>query len=301
MLKRHILPIISVLGVLLWVGVMPITAQEPAGNTTYTVQQGDNLYRIALNFGFTVDELARLNNIVDSGHIYAGQVLIIPAAIGGGAESVELPPIQSETAPIETPVEAPPIETAPVAEAPTPAQTHIVQANEGLMGIAKLYGMTWTALAAQNNITNPNLIYPGQVLNVSGATLTPPADYGQPPVSSEGKMILVELSLQRISAYQDGALVRQVTVSTGLPATPTVQGDYSVYSKLPEQTMYGPGYYLPGVPWVMYFYQGYAIHGTYWHSNFGQPMSHGCVNLTPEEALWFYEFAPIGTHVRVIP
>ena len=43
--------------------------------------------------------------------------------------------------------------------------------------------------------------------------------------------------------------------------------------------MSGPGYYLPGVPYVMYFYQGYGLHGTYWHDNFGQPMSHGCVNL----------------------
>ena len=41
----------------------------------------------------------------------------------------------------------------------------------------------------------------------------------------------------------------------------------------------GYDYYLPNVPYVMYFYQGYALHGTYWHSNFGRPMSHGCVNL----------------------
>ena len=56
-------------------------------------------------------------------------------------------------------------------------------------------------------------------------------------------------------------------------------------------------YYLPGVPWVMYFFQGYAIHGTYWHHNFGKPMSHGCVNLTIEDAKWFYNWAEIGTTV----
>jgi lipoprotein-anchoring transpeptidase ErfK/SrfK len=49
----------------------------------------------------------------------------------------------------------------------------------------------------------------------------------------------------------------------------------------------------------MYFYQGYALHGTYWHSNFGQPMSHGCVNMRTPDAEWLYQFAPVGTAVRV--
>jgi lipoprotein-anchoring transpeptidase ErfK/SrfK len=53
------------------------------------------------------------------------------------------------------------------------------------------------------------------------------------------------------------------------------------------------------VPYSMYFYQGYALHGTYWHSNFGQPMSHGCVNLRTADAEWLYQFAPVGTAVRV--
>jgi lipoprotein-anchoring transpeptidase ErfK/SrfK len=63
--------------------------------------------------------------------------------------------------------------------------------------------------------------------------------------------------------------------------------------------MVGPGYDLPGVPWVMYFYSGYAIHGAYWHNNFGAPMSHGCVNMTPGEAQILYNWAPIGTEVYV--
>ena len=60
----------------------------------------------------------------------------------------------------------------------------------------------------------------------------------------------------------------------------------------------GVDYYdLPNVPYSMFFYQGYAIHGTYWHTNFGHPMSHGCVNLPTAEAKWFYEWAPVGTPV----
>jgi lipoprotein-anchoring transpeptidase ErfK/SrfK len=63
--------------------------------------------------------------------------------------------------------------------------------------------------------------------------------------------------------------------------------------------MSGPGYYLPGVESVAYFYQGYALHGAYWHNNFGHPMSHGCVNMRNEDAKWFYDFVSIGTPVHV--
>jgi len=63
--------------------------------------------------------------------------------------------------------------------------------------------------------------------------------------------------------------------------------------------MTGPGYDLANVPWTMFFYAGYAIHGTYWHNNFGHPMSHGCVNMTTTEAKWLYEWAPKGTLVVV--
>jgi lipoprotein-anchoring transpeptidase ErfK/SrfK len=50
----------------------------------------------------------------------------------------------------------------------------------------------------------------------------------------------------------------------------------------------------------MYFYQGYAIHGTYWHNAFGRQMSHGCVNLPVDESQWFFNFASVGTPVRVV-
>jgi lipoprotein-anchoring transpeptidase ErfK/SrfK len=61
--------------------------------------------------------------------------------------------------------------------------------------------------------------------------------------------------------------------------------------------MSGPGYYLPNVPYVMYFYRGYGLHGTYWHHNIGTPMSHGCVNLPTAEAGWLFNWASVGTKV----
>jgi lipoprotein-anchoring transpeptidase ErfK/SrfK len=122
---------------------------------------------------------------------------------------------------------------------------------------------------------------------------------GPSPEDSNGKFIKVVLHEQRVYIYQNGKLIRKVLVSTGLPGTPTVTGDYKIYVKYTAQLMTGPDYYLPGVPWVMYFYEGYSFHGTYWHHNWGHPMSHGCVNMPTEEAAWLYTWAEVGTHVRI--
>ncbi len=123
----------------------------------------------------------------------------------------------------------------------------------------------------------------------------------KPPRSVEGdeRWIDVDLSEQRVYAYQGDQLVNSFLVSTGLWNTPTVQGRYRIYVKYRAQTMSGPGYYLPNVPFVMYFYKDYSFHGTYWHNNFGSPMSHGCVNMRTNEAKWLYNWASLGTLVNV--
>jgi lipoprotein-anchoring transpeptidase ErfK/SrfK len=138
------------------------------------------------------------------------------------------------------------------------------------------------------------------------ATPEPPALPADAPVSvinptgsSGERWIDVDLSHQQLVAYEGDTPVYWVTVSTGLPGTPTVTGQYRIYVKYPAQTMSGPGYYLPDVPYVMYFYLGYGIHGTYWHNNFGQPMSHGCVNTPTPDAQWLYDWAEVGTLVNV--
>jgi lipoprotein-anchoring transpeptidase ErfK/SrfK len=74
-------------------------------------------------------------------------------------------------------------------------------------------------------------------------------------------------------------------------------GTFTIYAKYELAPMSGPGYYLPNVPYIMYFYRGYGLHGTYWHSNFGQPMSHGCVNLATPDAQWLFNWADVGATV----
>jgi lipoprotein-anchoring transpeptidase ErfK/SrfK len=110
------------------------------------------------------------------------------------------------------------------------------------------------------------------------------------PTTAE-KWIDVDLSEQRVVAYQGTRPVRAFIVSTGLPRTPTVQGEFRIRMKVRAQTMSGPGYYLPNVEWVQYFYDEYSFHGTYWHNKFGQPMSHGCVNMTNDDARWLFDWA----------
>lgn len=143
-------------------------------------------------------------------------------------------------------------------------------------------------------------------------TRTPKPTATQPPSINTGSQanppdfaatgefwIEVDLSSQTLIAHRGDKELKRFTVSTGTWATPTVTGNYQVYVKLTSTTMSGPGYYLPGVPFTMYFYGGYGIHGTYWHDNFGTPMSHGCVNMRTDEAGWVFERSSVGTWVIV--
>ena len=129
-----------------------------------------------------------------------------------------------------------------------------------------------------------------------------PPNIARPSLVGENEnWILVDLSQQRTYAYTGDTLMNTFVVSTGTWQTPTVTGTFRIYVKYRFTTMTGPGYNLPNVPYTMYFYKGYGLHGTYWHNNFGVPMSHGCVNLRTDEAAWLYSFAAVGTVVHVIP
>lgn len=112
----------------------------------------------------------------------------------------------------------------------------------------------------------------------------------QPAYPGE-KWIEVNVSTQRVTAWEGDKAVMSFIVSTGLPNTPTVLGKFRVYQKLTATRMSGVGYDLPNVPHTMYFHQGYALHGAYWHENFGEPMSHGCVNLSLPDAETLFNWA----------
>lgn len=263
-----------------------LTPRAAAASPNFVVVRwGDSLAAIAARNGTTVEALMRANAIPNANIVYAGQKLVIPG---------------NSFAP------------APANPAPT-GSVYTVVGGDTLGTIAARFGTTVNALMQANGLMNQNFIFTGQRLNVPGRTAsaapTQPAPAPaplpltgtspQPPTA--GKWIDVNISKQTITAYQGSAPLKSVLVSTGTAWHPTPAGRFAVYTKIKSQTMSGgygaDSYYLPGVPWVMYFTGAYAIHGTYWHRNFGQPMSHGCVNLSIDDAKWFFDWAEIGTPV----
>ena len=126
-----------------------------------------------------------------------------------------------------------------------------------------------------------------------------PLPVNAPDVNRHERWVDVDLTQQRVYAYEGSTLIQSFIASTGTWQHPTVTGQYTIYVKYESAPMSGPDYYLPGVPYIMYFYKGYALHGTYWHDNFGTPMSHGCVNLRTPDAEWLFYWASIGTVVNI--
>jgi lipoprotein-anchoring transpeptidase ErfK/SrfK len=113
--------------------------------------------------------------------------------------------------------------------------------------------------------------------------------------AGEEKWIDVSLSQQRLRAYEGNKVVMEFPISSGL-WHPTPTGTFNIWYKTRYQTMVGGSkdlgtyYNLPNVPNNMFFYQGFAIHGAYWHNNFGHPMSHGCVNAPLDQAAKLFEW-----------
>jgi lipoprotein-anchoring transpeptidase ErfK/SrfK len=131
----------------------------------------------------------------------------------------------------------------------------------------------------------------------------------QAQIITSEKLITVDRRAQILRAWDGGQIKHETKVSTGMYLTPTVRGSFKIQRKVPMQDMRGPSpykqyypsgkYLVKNVPHVMYFYQAYAIHGAYWHNNFGRPASHGCVNVPLASAEWLYNWADVGTRVEV--
>ncbi|MGD2058367.1 MAG: L,D-transpeptidase [Anaerolineales bacterium] len=136
------------------------------------------------------------------------------------------------------------------------------------------------------------------------AKVTP--DPSPPPGVEDNRWISINLYEQTLAVYEDGEMVFATLVSTGLNGWWTQPGVFQVYEKLEADPMQGAFtadrsdyYYLEDVPWILYFDKARALHGAYWHNGYGYPRSHGCVNLSPADAHWLYNWADVGTYVYV--
>jgi LysM repeat protein len=253
----------------------PSAAPVSTSGSTYVVRPGDTLGSIAARHRLTVSQLARANGLYTNSWVYSGQRLTIPSA--------------SASSP------------SPSTSRPTTSSgsgTYVVRPGDTLVGIAARLGVSVSRLAAANGLRTSSWVYTGQRLSVPSGGSAPSTGTSAPATgSATGKWIDINLSTQTLVAYQGGTPVFRARVSTGTWQHPTVVGTFRVYVKYVSTRMRGAGYDLPNVPYTMYFYHGYGMHGTYWHNNFGTPMSHGCVNLSTPDARWLFNWAPVGTKV----
>lgn len=246
----------------------------PNGDGYHIVRRGDTLSQIAKDNGLELAELLRFNGLTNSNFIWVGQKLRVTARV----------------APVKSDKEA----------EPKLAIIHLFKAGDSLETLATENSTTVEAILRANGLPHEKFVWVGQRLRIQpGIKPTSPTP-DQTAAPADGyRWIEVNLSEQTLTAWQGDVAIMHTYISSGLSATPTVTGRFKIGTKYSSQRMSGPGYDLPGVPWVMYFYQGYAIHGAYWHNNFGSPMSHGCVNMSPGESQMLYSWAPAGTEVYV--
>ena len=168
-------------------------------------------------------------------------------------------------------------------------------------------GRQWYQITSELSKTEKYMV-PSEHLRMIAQSEYAPISTHIPP---EQKRIEISLKEQLVRAFEGEEEVFAATISSGLPSyllteddlpTETPEGRFNIYSKMPSKHMGsvagGPeveengGFTLPGVPWTCFFKSpgGYALHGTYWHNNFGLQMSHGCVNMNNEDAKWLFRW-----------
>ena len=147
------------------------------------------------------------------------------------------------------------------------------------------------------------LASPGLVLAAGQAELDRPMPLARPtPVlvaEALSRTIEVDLSEQRLTAWEGSTPVRILVVSTGDYEHPTIRGQFKIKQKYEKIDLIGRDYYYHDVPYVMMFSRPFYIHAAPWRGKFGVPQSRGCVTLSTGDAEWLYDWAPLGTAVVI--
>jgi hypothetical protein len=149
------------------------------------------------------------------------------------------------------------------------------------------------------------MIRPGEWIEKRNIGLVRPR-LSAPPGVDASRWLDVNLYEQTIAVYENNLLVFATVISSGIEPFWTRPGLFQITQKLDNTPMSGSFeadrsdyYYLEDVPWTMYFDEARALHGAYWHTGYGYPRSHGCVNLSPGDAQWLYRWAQVGDWVYV--
>ncbi len=308
---------------------------QAQGETVHVVQSGENLFRLALRYGTTVQALVEANALGSADSIYAGQRLVVPRT--------------------ESP-------STTVGPAMTTGGTYVVQRGDTLSGIAFRYGISIWELMSVNGLYGPHLIYTDQTLVIPGAGGTIPASAletsesyfvragdtltqiatrfnttafalaqsngladpsrirvgqvlrvprtvsGSPSSSGGPKRILISLSEQHLYAFEGDELVYSFLCSSGRAPYYTRAGDFQVQSKIPNA--YGGAWDIWMPHWLGIYWAGGTENGihalpimqngqTLWAGYLGSPVSYGCIVLSTAEAELLFGWAEIGTPVSI--
>lgn len=179
--------------------------------------------------------------------------------------------------------------------------------GEPLILMGRLSDNTWLYVKTSDsqegwiNTTSVNLASINLAYDYYPIQTSPPTETSTPVVllGINDRWIDIDLSEQMLYAYDGTDLVASFLVSTGIDLYPTEPGQFHIDVKWRFSDMRGDDYFLPNVPYSMYYYGDFSIHGTYWHHSFGTPMSHGCVNMDTSDAEWLYNWASVGTLVNI--
>jgi LysM repeat protein len=324
-----------VLALLMLAGAVRARAVQAQDQLVHVVQSGENLFRLALRYGTTVQAIVEANGLANADSVHLGQHLIIP---GSGSTSANVGP------------------------AMTTGGTYVVQRGDTLSGIAFRYGLSIWELMYANGLHGPHLIYADQALVIPGAggevpdpiletseayvvrpgdTLTqiaarfnttafalaqsngladasrlrvgqvlrvPRAVSGLPGPSGGPKRILVSLSEQHLYAFEGDELVHSFLCSSGRAPYYTRKGDFVVQSKIPNA--YGGAWDIWMPHWLGIYWAGGTENGihalpimqngqTLWAGYLGSPVSYGCIVLGTAEAELLFNWAEIGTAVSI--
>jgi lipoprotein-anchoring transpeptidase ErfK/SrfK len=242
---------------------------------------------------------AGLNGILDTVGFYIGEERTVPVDRAVAASWLTVGAVDgaftvtADPAAIQATVDG-----LPAAVNRDPINATVIADSTGAVLREQTAGVTGRAIESTDGIANQfaAMLGDGQAAFPLTVTETPFT------TTTLVRRIEANLSTQRVNLYENDQLVQSWASSSGLPGSATQPGNFRIGWKTPMQNMGcfpGAPYCTENVPWVAYFNGDQAFHGAYWHNNFGNPMSHGCVNLPVSAAKFLYDWAPKGTQVSV--
>ncbi len=270
------------------------------GTPAATVQAGVVPVEAPVSTEAAEAAVAKLNGILDNAGFYVGEERTVPVDRAVAASWLSVEPdsaggfaIEADSAAISSAVDA----MAGTINRDAVNASAIVDSG-GEVIHEQVAGQTGRSIGDTSGIADA---FAAQLAEGNGVYELPVTETAFETTKTE-RRIEVNLSTQRAILWENGEVYRSWSMSSGKEGWSTHTGTYRIGWKTPMQDMgCVPGYdwCTKDVPWVAYFNGDEAFHGTYWHSNFGTPMSHGCINLTIANAKELYDWAYRGTEVWV--